>query len=152
MLCDLLADACDEQPTVLFDFATLTGAARVALGPDLPALFCDDDSWASDLISAGTEVYDPLWRLPNWLGYDEWLKSPVADLNNVSSKPFAGAIVASLFLKRFVTKSVNHAHIDLYGWNDQTRAGRPEGGEAQSMRAVFAALVRRYGADSIADR
>jgi leucyl aminopeptidase len=90
-------------------------------------------------------VFDPLWRLPFWSGYDEWLKSPVADLNNVSSKPFAGAIVAGLFLKRFVTEGINYAHIDLYAWNDQTRPGRPEGGEAQSMRAVFAAVGARFG-------
>jgi leucyl aminopeptidase len=145
VLCDLLTDACTEQPSILFDFATLTGAARVALGPDLPALFCDDDAWASALSRAGIEVYDPLWRLPNWTGYDEWLMSPVADINNVSSKPFAGAIVASLFLKRFVPEQIPHAHIDLYAWNDQTRPGRPEGGESQSMRAVFAALSRQFG-------
>jgi leucyl aminopeptidase len=145
VLCDLLTDACTEQPAILFDFATLTGAARVALGPDLPALFCDDDAWADALSQAGVSVFDPLWRLPNWAGYDEWLKSPVADLNNVSSKPFAGAIVAALFLKRFITERTIHAHIDLYAWNDQTRPGRPEGGEAQSMRAVFTTLARRFG-------
>jgi leucyl aminopeptidase len=144
VLCDLLTDACTEQPSILFDFATLTGAARVALGPDLPALFCDDDAWAAALSGAGTSVHDPVWRLPNWAGYDEWLNSPVADLNNVSSKPFAGAIVAALFLKRFVSVGIIHAHIDLYAWNDQTRPGRPEGGEAQSMRAVFAALTHRF--------
>ena len=97
------------------------------LGPDLPALFCDDDAWAATLCSSGLTVFDPVWRLPLWSGYDDWLKSPVADLNNISSKPFAGAIVAALFLKRFVTKGISHAHIDLYGWNDQTRPGRPEG-------------------------
>jgi leucyl aminopeptidase len=147
VLCDLLADASTEKPSVLLDFATLTGAARVALGPDLPALFCDDDAWADALSSAGMAVFDPLWRLPFWSGYDEWLKSPVADLNNVSSKPFAGAIVAGLFLKRFVAEAVNYAHIDLYAWNDQTRPGRPEGGEAQSMRAVFAAVRARFGGE-----
>jgi leucyl aminopeptidase len=152
VLCDLLTDACAEQPSVLIDFATLTGAARVALGPDLPALFCDDDAWAETLCNAGMAVFDPLWRLPLWSGYDDWLKSPVADLNNVSSKPFAGAIVAALFLKRFVTKGISHAHIDLYAWNDQTRPGRPEGGEAQAMRAVFAALRQRFGAMAVADR
>jgi leucyl aminopeptidase len=152
VLCDLLTDACAENSSILFDFATLTGAARVALGPDVPAYFCDDDIWAGELSRAGTDVHDPIWRLPNWAGYDEWLKSPVADLNNVSSKPFAGAIVAALFLKRFVTPSINHVHFDVYCWNDQTRAGRPEGGEAQSMRAVFAALTRKYGAGTIKDR
>ena len=146
VLCDLLADAATERPAVLFDFSTLTGAARVALGPDLPALFCDDESWSETLTRAGVKVFDPLWRLPLWAGYEDWLESPVADLNNVSAKPFAGAIVAGLFLKRFVPKGLPHAHIDLYGWNDQTRPGRPEGGEAQSMRAVFAALRERFGA------
>ena len=145
VLCDLLTDAAAEKPTILIDFATLTGAARVALGPDLPALFCDDDAWADALSSAGMRVFDPVWRLPFWSGYDEWLRSPVADLNNVSSKPFAGAIVAGLFLKRFVPADLSYAHIDLYAWNDQTRPGRPEGGEAQSMRAVFAALRDQLG-------
>jgi leucyl aminopeptidase len=152
VLCDLLTEACAEKPSILFDFATLTGAARVALGPDLPALFCDDDEWAAALSSAGLAVFDPLWRLPVWSGYDDWLRSPVADLNNISSKPFAGAIVAALFLNRFVTKGVKHAHIDLYAWNDQTRPGRPEGGEAQSMRAVFAALRLRFGSVTMTDR
>jgi leucyl aminopeptidase len=152
VLCDLLTDASAEQPSVLFDFATLTGAARVALGPDLPALFCDDDAWAGTLCSSGLAVFDPVWRLPFWAGYDDWLKSPVADLNNVSSRPFAGAIVAALFLKRFVTEGINHAHFDLYGWNDQTRPGRPEGGEAQVMRGVFAALKQRFGQSSVAGR
>ena len=144
VLCDLLTDASTEQPSILFDFATLTGAARVALGPDLPALFCDDDQWAATLSSAGLAVFDPVWRLPFWAGYEDWLKSPVADLNNVSSKPFAGAIVAALFLKRFVPSDISHAHFDLYGWNDQSRPGRPEGGEAQTMRAVFAAICQRF--------
>ncbi len=152
VLCDLLADASTEKPSILIDFATLTGAARVALGPDLPALFCDDDAWAGTFSSTGMATFDPVWRLPLWMGYDEWLKSPIADLNNIASKPFAGAIVAALFLKRFVTKGINHAHIDLYGWNDQTRPGRPEGGEAQSMHAVFAALRQHYDAKVIAGR
>jgi leucyl aminopeptidase len=151
VLCDLLTEASSEQPSILFDFATLTGAARVALGPDLPALFCDDDGWADALARSGTAVFDPVWRLPFWPGYDEWLKSPIADLNNVASKPFAGAIVAGLFLKRFVTSGTNYAHIDLYAWNDQTRPGRPEGGEAQSMRAVFDALQSRYR-ENLTDR
>jgi leucyl aminopeptidase len=146
VLCDLLADACDQAPSILFDFSTLTGAARVALGPDLPALFCDDDGWSSSLSDAGLSVFDPIWRLPLWSDYDDWLKSPVADINNVSSKPFAGAIVAALFLKRFVKSGTAHAHFDLYAWNDATRPGRPEGGEAQTMRAVFAALRQRFGA------
>ena len=146
VLCDLLSEASEEQPSVLFDFATLTGAARVALGPDIPALFCDNDVWAEALATSGQAVFDPVWRLPFWTGYDDWLKSPVADINNVSSKPFAGAIVAALFLQRFVSKGIPYAHLDLYGWNDQTRPGRPEGGEAQTMRAVFDAVRGRFGA------
>ncbi len=142
VLCDLLAEASDERPDLIVDCATLTGAARVALGPELPALFCNDEAWASRLLAAGQERHDPLWRLPLWNGYDSWLKSPVADLNNISSKPFAGAIVAALFLRRFVAPGVNWAHIDLYAWNDQTQPGRPEGGEGQAIRAVCAAIER----------
>jgi leucyl aminopeptidase len=140
VLCDLLAEASDERPDLIVDCATLTGAARVALGPELPALFCNDDSWAGRLLAAGRNRHDPLWQLPLWDGYDSWLNSPVADLNNISSKPFAGAIVAALFLRRFVGPGVNWAHIDLYAWNDQTQPGRPEGGEGQAIRAVCAAI------------
>ncbi len=146
MLCDLLAEAAAEAPALLLDCATLTGAARVALGPDLPALFCNDESWAAALLAAGTARSDPLWRLPLWDGYDSWLDSPVADVNNVSSKPFAGAVTAALFLRRFVAASVPWAHIDLYAWNDQPRPGRPEGGEAQTLRAAFTAIAGRFGA------
>ncbi len=145
VLCDLLAEAAAEAPAFLLDCATLTGAARVALGPELPALFCNDDGWAAALLAAGTARSDPLWRLPLWDGYDSWLDSNVADMNNVSSKPFAGAVTAALFLRRFVAPGVAWAHIDLYAWNDQTRPGRPEGGEAQALRAVFTALAERFG-------
>ena len=143
VLCDLLHDASDESPDLLVDCATLTGAARVAVGPDLPALFCTDDDWAADLLRCGIATHDPMWRLPLWSGYDDWLKSPIADLNNVSSRPQAGAIVAALFLKRFVPAGIPWAHIDLYAWNDQSRPGRPEGGEAQTLRAIFQAVQER---------
>lgn len=143
VLCDLLHDASAESPALLLDCATLTGAARVAVGPDLPVLFCTDDAWAEILLRNGTAVHDPMWRLPLWSGYDDWLKSPIADLNNVSSRPQAGAIVAALFLKRFVSANVPWAHLDLYAWNDLSRPGRPEGGEAQSLRAVFRAIGER---------
>ena len=143
VLCDLLHDASNESPALLLDCATLTGAARVAVGPDLPALFCSDDDWASSLLRQGTAEHDPMWRLPLWMGYDDWLKSPVADLNNVSSRPHAGAVVAALFLKRFVTPEVPWVHLDLYAWNDQSRPGRPEGGEAQTLRAVFRTIKER---------
>lgn len=138
VLCDLLHEAAAEEPALLIDCATLTGAARVALGPDLPALFSNDNSMANAVLRLGNVVHDPLWRLPLWAGYDDWLKSPVADLNNVSSKPLAGSIVAGLYLQHFVTPGIPWLHIDLYAWNDQTRPGRPEGGEAMSMRALFA--------------
>jgi leucyl aminopeptidase len=140
VLCDLLDDACAETPALLIDAATLTGAARVALGPDLPALFCNDDDWAANLLRAGETRHDPMWRLPLWSGYAAWLNSPIADLNNVSGKPHAGAIVAALFLQRFVTAGTKWAHLDLYAWNDQTRPGRPEGGEAQTIRGLYTAI------------
>ena len=137
VLCDLLTEAASENPDILIDAATLTGAARIALGPDLPALFCNDEALAGRILAAGQQVQDPLWRLPLWHGYDSWLESKCADLNNVSAKPFAGAIVAALFLQRFVPASIRWAHIDVYAWNDQASPGRPEGGEAQSLRALF---------------
>jgi leucyl aminopeptidase len=143
VLCDLLDEACEESPALLVDCATLTGAARVALGPDLPALFCNDDAVADALLLASNTVHDPVWRLPLWSGYDEWLKSPLADLNNVASKPLAGAIIGGLFLRRFVTPGVPWVHLDLYAWNDSTRPGRPEGGEAQALRALFAMATER---------
>ncbi len=138
VLCDLLDEASEENPSLLVDCATLTGAARVALGPDLPAIFSNDDAMADALLRLGNVVHDPLWRLPLWSGYDDWLKSPIADVNNVSSKPMAGSIVAGLYLQRFVSPGVPWVHIDLYAWNDHARPGRPEGGEAMAMRALFA--------------
>jgi leucyl aminopeptidase len=140
VLCDLLAEAAAESPDWLLDAATLTGAARVALGPDLPALFCNHEALAAAILRAGDSAHDPLWRLPLWSGYESWLDSHVADMNTVSSKPFAGAIIAALFLQRFVTSKTAWAHIDVYCWNDQSRPGRPEGGEAQSLRALYGAV------------
>ena len=146
VLCDLLAEASDERPALLLDAATLTGAARAALGPDLPALFAPHtmagDQLAEALLAAGLVCADPLWRLPLWPGYDSWLASPVADLNNVASKPMAGAITAALFLQRFVAPGTAWAHLDTYAWNDQTRPGRPEGGEALGLRAMFSVVQR----------
>ncbi len=144
VLCDLLHEASAENPTLLIDCATLTGAARVALGPDLPALFCNNDAMADAVMRSGDRVNDPLWRLPLWSGYDDWLKSPVADMNNVSSQPLAGSIVAGLFLQRFVAPGVPWMHIDLYAWNDRNRPGRPEGGEAMAMRALFALATNGF--------
>jgi leucyl aminopeptidase len=141
VLADLLAEASDEGPALLIDCATLTGAARVALGPDLPALFCNDEDFAIRLVAAGQRTHDPLWRLPLWDGYAGWLDSTIADINNVSSKPMAGAVTAALFLRRFVAGGVRWAHLDLYGWNDSARPGRPEGGEATALRALAAAIA-----------
>ncbi len=140
VLADLLAEAAEERPDLLLDCATLTGAARVALGPDIPALFCADEEFVTQLTRAGRDLGDPVWHLPLWDGYDSWLDSPVAHLNNVSSKPFAGAVVAALFLRRFVPRGLRWAHLDLYAWNDSERPGRPEGGEAQALRALSTML------------
>jgi leucyl aminopeptidase len=147
VLCDLLAEAAAETPDMLIDAATLTGAARVALGPDLPGLFSNNEALADSILAAGNAVGDPLWRLPLWQGYHSWLDSSIADINNVSAKPFAGAIVAALFLKRFVPDAIPWAHIDVYAWNDQNRPGRPEGGEAQTLRALFSVLERLTAAN-----
>ena len=143
VLCDLLAEASDEAPDILINCATLTGAARVALGPDLPALFCTDDGWAQSLLAAGLAEADPMWRMPLHDGYDSWLDSNIADLNNVSSKAQAGAITAALFMRRFVAPGTPWAHLDTYCWNDGTRPARPEGGEAPAMRAFARAIVER---------
>jgi leucyl aminopeptidase len=144
VLCDLLAEAGEEAPSLLLDFATLTGAARVALGPDLPALFSNDDDVAAIVLSESARVHDFVYRLPLWNGYKCWLDSNTADLNNVADKPLAGAIVAGLFLQRFVPECGRWLHFDVYGWNDRSRPGRPEGGEAQAMRAAFAAIERLF--------
>jgi leucyl aminopeptidase len=145
ILCDALAEAARERPRLIVDMATLTGAARVALGPELPALFCNDDALAADLLAAGAVERDPLWRLPLWAPYRELLKSPVADINNVSDGSFAGAITAALYLAEFVPADIPWAHIDTYAWNAKTRPGRPEGGEALGLRALLALIERRFG-------
>ncbi|MGY9054428.1 MAG: leucyl aminopeptidase family protein [Alphaproteobacteria bacterium] len=144
ILCDALAEADTESPEVLLDCATLTGAARVALGTDLPALFCNNDGLAAELLGAGVQVGDPMWRLPLYPPYVEGLKSDVADLNNVSDGGFGGAITAALYLEHFVSKSTPWAHLDMMAWNQTSKPGRPRGGEAQAMRAAFAMLRRRY--------
>jgi leucyl aminopeptidase len=145
----ILADALDladsEAPDLLVDFATLTGAARVALGPDLPALFTPDDGLAADLQRLGLAVNDPVWRLPLWPPYAGLLDSKVADVNHVSGGPFAGAVTAALFLRRFATRAKAHVHFDLYAWNPSTKPGRPEGGEVQAARLVHALVAERYG-------
>ena len=145
VLCDLLHEAAAEAPDVLIDAATLTGAARAALGPELPAMFCKDAVWAARLLEAGTATRDPMWQLPLWAGYESWLDSNVADFNNVSTKSFAGAIVAALFLQRFVSGAKTWIHFDIYAWNDQTRPAAPEGGEIQVARAILFALCHQFG-------
>lgn len=141
ILADALAYAAERKPRTLIDFATLTGAARVALGPELPALFCNDESLASKLAAASHATADPLWRLPLWRNYRRFFESEIADVNNSGRGGFAGAIVAALFLEHFVPDAIAWAHFDLYAWNDASRPGRPVGGEAQALRAVLQALA-----------
>jgi leucyl aminopeptidase len=144
VLCDALAEASSEKPDLLIDFATLTGAARVALGPDIPALFCNDDKISAPLLDIAHKTHDPLWLLPLWQPYRDMLNSKIADMNNVGGS-YAGAITAALYLERFVDKGVSWAHIDTFAWNASTRPGRPEGGEAIGMRACFAFIQQKFG-------
>jgi leucyl aminopeptidase len=147
VLCDALAFADAEHPDLIIDFATLTGAARVALGPELPALFGNDDGVVQELAQIAAAEHDPLWPMPLWPNYEDELASKIADLNNVASSTFAGAIFGALFLKRFVNESTPWLHIDLYAWNSKDRPGRSVGAEAQGLRAVYRYLVKRYGTD-----
>jgi leucyl aminopeptidase len=145
ILCDALYEACNEKPALLIDMATLTGAARTALGPELPALFANDDAVADELLHFGLVESDPLWRLPLWKPYRQMIVSPIADLNNVSESGFAGAITAALYLDAFVTPGTPWIHIDTYAWSQKSRPGRPEGGEALALRALYALIEHRYG-------
>jgi leucyl aminopeptidase len=144
ILADALTRAGESEPELVIDFATLTGAARVALGPDLPAFFSNDEKLASDAAEASRAVDDPLWRMPLWEPYDEMLKSDIADVANASNTPMAGCITAAMFLKRFVPESAAWAHLDTYAWRDTAKPGRPKGGEALGLRAIFALLRKRY--------
>jgi leucyl aminopeptidase len=144
VLCDALAYADAEQPDLIIDFATLTGAARVALGPELPALFGSDERMVHDLARSAAAEHDPLWPMPLWAGYEDELSSKIADLNNVASGALAGAIFGALFLKRFVTESP-WLHVDLYAWNAKDRPGRGVGAEPQALRGAYRYLVERYG-------
>jgi leucyl aminopeptidase len=144
ILADALAKAAEDKPELIVDFATLTGAARVALGPDMPAFFASDDALASNAAEASNEVDDPVWRMPLWDPYDEMLKSDVADFANAANSPMAGCIVAAMFLKKFVPSEVAWAHLDTYAWRDQAKPGRPKGGDALGLRAMFALLRSRY--------
>jgi leucyl aminopeptidase len=142
VLADALALADEEAPDYLITFATLTGAARVALGPELPPFYCDDDAFAAGLSSAASTVCDPVWRLPLTTPYEGWLDSATADMNNVAEGGFAGSVVAAMFLKRFVRRARLFAHFDIYGWNPAPRPLGPKGGEPQAARAVFETLRR----------
>jgi leucyl aminopeptidase len=145
ILGDALAKAAEDEPELILDFATLTGAARVALGPDLPALFANDDALAEALLAGGTEVADPVWRLPLWGPYEDMLSSDIADISNSSDAPMAGAVTAALFLRKFVPEGLPWAHFDTYAWRGSAKPGRPKGGEAYGLRAAWAALAARYG-------
>lgn len=145
VLADALAFADEEKPDLLIDLGTLTGAARVALGPDLPPFYARDDVLAADIARCAQSEHDPLWRLPLWAPYDSWLDSKVADLNNAPSNGFAGSIVCALFLQRFVDPATAWLHVDIYGWTPSAKPGRPEGGECQAARAIYRLLVERYG-------
>jgi len=145
VLADALAAADEERPDLLVDLATLTGAARVALGPEVPAAFSPDERLLSALRTYGEQETDPVWPLPLWAGYEDDLASKVADLSNVSAAPFAGSIIGALFLKRFVTATPTWLHVDLYAWNAKERPGRPIGAEAQGVRALYRLIRERYG-------
>ena len=145
VLADALTLACEAQPGLLIDFATLTGAARVALGPDLPPLYTDDDALAAELLAAAARARDPLWRMPLWDGYDDELKSPIADLDNAPFPGMAGSVTAALFLRRFVDPAIPWAHMDIFAWTPAAKPGRPKGAACQGARAVFAALEARHG-------
>jgi leucyl aminopeptidase len=144
VLADALSLADAETPDMLLAFATLTGAARVALGPDVVPFYTDDDALAAEIERAGTRVGDPLWRMPFWPGYESLLDSPVADMNNVSDGAFAGSVVAALFLRRFVKHARLFAHFDIYGWRSAPKPLGPKGGEPQATRAMFEVLEATY--------
>ena len=145
ILADALALADEEAPDLLVDMGTLTGAARVALGPELPPFYTDDEVLAAELAHYAKEENDPLWRLPLWPRYDSMLDSKMADLNNVASGGMAGSIVCALFLKRFVSAATSWLHFDIYAWTPSAKPGRPEGGECQAARALYALLCARFG-------
>ena len=152
VLGDALARAGEDQPELIVDFATLTGAARTALGPDLPALYANDDSLAEDLLKGGTDRDDPLWRMPLWDGYADLLETDIADIGNAGSSPFAGSITAALFLKRFVPDGTPWAHFDTFAWRPSAKPGRPKGGAALGLRAAWAMLQAHYDRRKKGDR
>jgi leucyl aminopeptidase len=145
VLSDALAYACEHEPDLVIDYATLTGAARTAMGTDLPPIFSNDIAIANEITASGEIEEDPLWVLPLYQPYKELLSSQIADLNNMSKTPFGGCITAALFLEHFVDADTDWVHIDTFGWNQTARPGRPVGGEALGLRAVFHYLKKRYG-------
>ncbi|MCX7307923.1 MAG: leucyl aminopeptidase family protein [Afipia sp.] len=145
VLADALALADEEKPDLLVDLGTLTGAARVALGPDLPPFYTNDDRLAADVDRCARSENDPLWRMPLWPPYDSWLESKIANLNNAPSGAFAGSVTCALFLQRFVEHAKSWLHVDIYGWTPTARPARPEGGECQAARAIYKLLSTRYG-------
>jgi len=145
ILADALALADEEKPDLLVDMGTLTGAARVALGPDLPPFYTNDETLAADVARCAREENDPLWRMPLWPPYDSWLDSKVANVNNAPSGSFAGSITCALFLQRFVEHARSWLHVDIYAWTPTARPARPEGGECQAARAIYRLLSERYG-------
>ena len=145
ILCDALSEADSEKPELLIDCATLTGAARIALGPEVQAFFCDDDNVASTLHQAGAKVGDPMWRLPIWRPYRKLIDGKCADLNNVAATPFAGSVIAALYLAEFVSAATAWVHVDLMAANVNSRPGRPEGGEATGLRALYRYIRDRFG-------
>jgi leucyl aminopeptidase len=148
ILADALTHADEENPEMIIDMATLTGAARVALGPELPPFYTHNEGLASELHQSGILWDDPLWRLPLWAPYDQLLASKVADINHISSGPFAGSITAALFLQRFVKQAKDWVHLDIFGWAPTARAGRSQGGTDQGIRALYHTLKQRYGGDN----
>jgi leucyl aminopeptidase len=145
VLCDALTEADSESPDLLIDCATLTGAARVALGPEIAVFFANDDTLAADIQHNAEATHDPVWRLPLWAPYRKMLDSKTADMNNSGEGGFAGAITAALYLKEFVSDSTQWAHFDIYGWNPSGRPGRPAGGEAFALRALYGVIANRFG-------
>jgi leucyl aminopeptidase len=145
VLADALSLADEESPDYLVTFATLTGAARVALGPELPPFYADDEDFAGKMLETAHSVGDPVWRMPFWAPYDKLLKSNIADVSHISDGPFAGSVTAALFLKRFVKNAKRFAHLDIYGWVPRERPGHPQGGEPQAARALFAVFRQEFG-------
>ena len=148
ILCDALHEAQTEKPDLIVDFATLTGAARVAVGIELPAMFCNDEEVATELLSASGDAGEPIWRLPLFEEYRRHLNSRVADINNISKTPYGGAITAALFLREFVGKKTSWVHFDVMAFNMESRPGRPYGGEAMGVRAVYQMLKSRYTSEA----